>query len=142
MHKLIIAPLLVVFLKSTAIFAQCDATTLRELVRISYVFTALGYTRTHSTVCDKLRDDNYNYHSLTLDEGWEYKITAACDGDCSDIDLVIYDGNGNKIDEDIERDDNPVVSATPKWTGTFRIKVIMADCKTNPCGYGIAVFGK
>jgi hypothetical protein len=76
-------------------------------------------------------------HNVTLRSGVEYTFVGACDRDCSDLDLQLYDQNGNLIDEDLLRDDVPVVSVTPKWTGPFRVKVIMAACSISPCGYTI-----
>lgn len=52
--------------------------------------------------------------------------TAVCivsgDGD-TDLDLFIYDSNGNLITSDTDDTDDCVCSWTPKWTGTFTIKV-------------------
>jgi hypothetical protein len=81
----------------------------------------------------------YRVHNVTLHEGVEYTFVGACDRDCSDLDLQLYDENGNLIDEDLLRDDVPIVSVTPEWTGRFYVKVIMAECSVNPCGYTIVV---
>jgi len=52
--------------------------------------------------------------------------TAVCivsgDGD-TDLDLFIYDSNGNLIDSDTDNTDDCVCTWTPRWTGTFTIKV-------------------
>lgn len=84
-----------------------------------------------------LNDGYYRVHNVTLREDVEYTFVGSCDNDCSDLDLQLFDENGNLIDEDLLRDDYPVVSVTPRWTGRFRIKVIMAECSVNPCGYTI-----
>jgi hypothetical protein len=79
----------------------------------------------------------YRIHNVTLRSGVEYTFVGACDRDCSDLDLQLFDENGNLIDEDLLRDDVPVVSVTPEWTGRFHVKVIMASCSISPCGYTI-----
>lgn len=129
-------------LLSAGMNAQCDETTRRELRRAGAVFMLLDYALTHEVVCGRLRDDEYSDHYLTLNRGYDYKITAGCDGDCGDIDLKLFDENGNLVDSDVERDDNPIVSIAPRWTGRFRLRVIMEECRINPCRYGIAVYGK
>lgn len=50
-------------------------------------------------------------------------VTAVGDGD-TDLDLYVYDSNGNLIAKDDDYTDNCVVSWTPKWTGKFRIRVV------------------
>lgn len=50
-------------------------------------------------------------------------VTVIGDGD-TDLDLYIYDENDNLIDSDEEIDDNCVCIWTPKWTGTFKIKIV------------------
>ena len=84
-----------------------------------------------------LRDGTYRIHSVTLRAGYSYTLAGACDDDCDDLDLQIFDENGNLIDEDLLEDDIPVVSVSPSWTGVFRVKVIMASCYIEPCRYAV-----
>jgi hypothetical protein len=44
------------------------------------------------------------------------------DGD-TDLDLYVYDENGNLIDSDTDPGDTCLCRFTPKWTGSFTIKV-------------------
>lgn len=78
-------------------------------------------------------------HTMTLRRGVDYTFTGECDLDCSDLDLRLYDANGNLIDSDVLPDDYPVVSVTPRWTGGFGLRVTMARCSANPCAYEISV---
>mgnify|MGYP004682917257 FL=1 len=50
-------------------------------------------------------------------------ITAIGDGD-TDLDLYVYDENGNLIEKDVDYSDDCVVTFTPRWTGVFVIKVV------------------
>jgi len=100
-----------------------------------------GFTRTHDYEIDSLNDDAEDSFTLTLTGNREYAIVGACDNDCSDIDFWLYDENDNLIDSDTSTDDIPMVRVTPRWTGTFRIRVKMYECSVEPCYYGIGVFG-
>jgi hypothetical protein len=57
------------------------------------------------------------------------EVVAMADGD--DVDLYVYDENGNLIDSDTLRDDMPICSWTPRWTGKFRI--VVKNCE----GYAV-----
>ncbi|MGE3141808.1 MAG: toll/interleukin-1 receptor domain-containing protein [Hyphomonadaceae bacterium] len=79
---------------------------------------------------------------VTLQVGGDYKIVAACDRDCTDIDLTISDQNNNTVASDVELDDHPIVSVTPRWTGPFMINVQMVTCSQEPCYFLGQVYAK
>lgn len=119
----------------------------REIVatQISYinrVFNSKGFYRTHNIKYASLYDDQSDFYTFNLDRATDYEIFAVCDGDCGDIDLWLYDESGNLIDSDQKKDDLPVVVVTPSWTGKFRLKVKMYDCRIEPCVFGIGVYGR
>jgi hypothetical protein len=88
--------------------------------------------------------DEGTYHRWTLNVGSDqsriYKIVAACDDDCADIDLELYETDGTKVDEDTRRDSLPVVTVPYGHTGNHTLKVTMYGCAVDPCRYGYAVF--
>jgi hypothetical protein len=106
------------------------------------VFEANGYELTHRIYTGALNDDGEEMVQLDLDVGMEYQIMGACDADCSDMDLTLYDGNGNVVDSDMLDDDVPVVSVTVARSGAFHVRVSMAACSSEPCRYGIGIFGR
>lgn len=53
----------------------------------------------------------------------EARVTVEGDGD-TDLDLYIYDENNNLITKDDDNIDYCVCTWTPKWTGTFKIKIV------------------
>ena len=114
----------------------------RLLQRAGQEMENRGYTMTHRIYTGSLNDDASEFVSLDLQIGTQYQIMGQCDTDCSDLDLTLYDPRGNQVDEDLELDDYPVVSVTPGRSGTYRVKVTMANCSAEPCRYGIGVFGK
>ena len=50
------------------------------------------------------------------------EVAAIGDGD-TDLDLIVYDSNGNLIESDLDYTDRCYVSFYPRYTGTFRIVV-------------------
>ncbi len=79
---------------------------------------------------------------LNLRQNTNYAIVAVCDEDCTDLDLTLFDGNGNKVDQDSHLDDIPLVKVTPRWNGLFRLEVGMSACSVEPCAYRIGVLGR
>jgi hypothetical protein len=112
------------------------------LKRAAKTLSDKGYAQTHDTQIGSLRDDENESFNLTLHSGTAYALVGVCDNDCSDLDMVIYDADGSQVDSDVQTDDVPIVQVTPGETQRYRVKVLMASCKTNPCWYGIGVYGK
>jgi len=56
------------------------------------------------------------------------RVWAVGDGD---IDIAVYDANGNLIATDFDDDSRPECAWTPRWTGTFTVRVI------NNAGYDV-----
>lgn len=52
----------------------------------------------------------------------EDAVIVIGDGDC-DLDLFVYDENGNLIDEDTDGTDRCVCDWNHSWTGQFKVKV-------------------
>lgn len=81
---------------------------------------------------------NYSFQFVA---GRSYTILGVCDNDCSDLDITLYDPNGNQVAEDILTDDKPVASITARRSGRYRATVAMASCSTEPCYYALAAYG-
>jgi hypothetical protein len=130
---------------STAAAAPQDEWTQqvrRMLQQAGQKFEERGYSMTHQIFTGSLNDDSNEYVNVPLSIGTTYALMGACDTDCSDLDLTLYDSRGNQVSQDVEMDDFPIVSVTPSRTGTYRVKVTMATCSAEPCRYGVGVFGK
>lgn len=86
-------------------------------------------------------DDNED-ESVWIDlrRGNDYTIVGVCDNDCDDIDLYIYDDDGDEIDSDVSTDDVPVLTLSPRRSGEFRVRVRMYNCSTEPCYYAFGVY--
>ena len=66
---------------------------------------------------------DYDIYNVTFRSGETAIVTVIGDGD-TDLDLYVYDSNGNLIDSDNDYTDNCVCTWTPRWTGNFRIKIV------------------
>ncbi|MEL7083045.1 MAG: hypothetical protein AAGM36_00970 [Cyanobacteria bacterium J06597_1] len=53
-------------------------------------------------------------------------IYGSCDGDCYDLDLALFDSNGNIVSQDTAGDAAPVVVAP--YDGYFYVQVSMPNC--------------
>jgi hypothetical protein len=112
-----------------------------QLLSGGLLMTSQGYELLHTHV-DTLYRDNTHDLTLNLDAEVSYIISAVCDEDCLDIDIGVYDDNGNLIDKDTERDDYPYVHITPKWSARFTIRVAIPVCTAYRCTFGVGVFSR
>ena len=114
----------------------------KQVLIIGLFLDDKGYELTHNIEFANLRNGSYDDYYFTLERWNDYQIFSVCDGDCGDIDLRLYDENNNLVASDTKADDTPAVAISPKWTGRFRLRVTMYNCRYNPCKFGLAVFGK
>jgi hypothetical protein len=99
-----------------------------------------GYELLTGVQIGQIRDDGIMGVDIHLRVGANYAIVAVCDADCADIDLVLYDPAGKEVASDVLDDDIPVLEYRPTANGTFKAHAVMADCKGDRCGYGLALF--
>lgn len=90
---------------------------------------------------DLLSQGDSDNYTVTLQGGRSYKLIGVCDNDCSDLDITLYDSDGDIVDRDLLDDDKPVVSVSGKSGGRYRMNVSMASCSTGVCYYSVAVYG-
>jgi hypothetical protein len=120
-------------------YAQASSVT-SQLAAASKSLASRGMTQAERDLTGTLNDDAQTDWTIYLVKGVPYSIRGFCDNDCKDLDLILYDENNNKISEDTSTDDIPIVTVTPTWTGRFMLRVIMDDCRVNPCNYGVRIF--
>lgn len=65
--------------------------------------------------------------------------TARCDANCTDIDLIVLDANGQIIAQDVAPDTHPIVTFQPPWTGYYRVVTRMYGCAAT-CAVSTAIF--
>lgn len=92
-------------------------------------FETLGYSFRETGRYGGLERGAFFTFSTTLYHGSTYVIIAGGDGAAVDLDLKIYDENGALVASDQDHLPSAVVRVTPAWSGTFYVRVIMADAK-------------
>jgi len=78
--------------------------------------------------------------NASVQRGDDIVITGACDEDCTDVDLIIYDDRGRELDRDTLVDDQPVLNFRAPYSGDYTIEAVMYECHVNPCYFGVALF--
>lgn len=84
-----------------------------------------------------------SFLELSLQGGVSYFIAAACDQDCSDLDLRLFPSdNATAVAEDTGEDDYPMINFTAPKSGRYMLAVDMPKCGGSICYYGFRVFRK
>ena len=73
--------------------------------------------------CGTVYARNYDTYNILFNAGTVCNVAVVGDGD-TDLDLYVYDLNGNLICSDVSYSDNCLVSFIPYYTTTFKIKVV------------------
>lgn len=94
-------------------------------------------TQIHTGELEKEKNEEVN---LRLRAGVRYAIVGVCDQDCKDLDIVLYNSTGRELANDVGEDDVPVVEVTPEREGTYIVRVVMANCSSEPCHYGLGLY--
>lgn len=100
-----------------------------------------GYQVVTAMVTGNVNNSATGSHPVTLNAGRQYVIQGVCDNDCSDVDLRLWGPDGSRVIEDLATDDHPTLRFMAQATGNYRLEVIMAVCRQNPCYYGVQLFG-
>ena len=101
------------FIIATAMFLGLGMTTVCNADPVGGAKYKRSSVLAHST-------DTYQ---VTLRGQESTLITLRGDHD-TDLDLYVYDQNGNLVDYDNDYSDSCVCEVTPRWTGNFTIKIV------------------
>ena len=80
-----------------------------------------------------------DFMDFVPDDGWEYIVAAACDGDCTDIDMLVEDEMGTLIGIDEATDDRPNVAWLVDQAITHTATIGMVECDAGNCYYGVVL---
>lgn len=78
-----------------------------------------GPSKTYETV----RAGDTDIYRISFVAGYLAEILVSGDGD-TDLDLYVYDSNGNLIESDTDYTDDCYVRWVPRWTGSFIVKIV------------------
>lgn len=131
MKKLLVpvAALLAILLLPTA-----EATTIQAKGRALKIAQALkkqGISFQNDYWHGLLRKDGIT----TLKAGTQHVLVGGGCSDAYDVDIIIYDENMNEVGRDTKIDAVPVIRIKPKWSGTFHVKMKMANSTRNGAHY-------
>ncbi len=101
-----------------------------------------GYMRVAGPFAGGLATQQSRRYTLTLRAGQDYRVIGVCDSRCGDIDLRLYDVNGNQVAQDTLNDNVPTLAIHPSATGPHAIEIDMYGCAVSPdpCWYALAVY--
>ena len=113
--------------------------------RADYHRTNNGYSRVDGvTKVGLLKNGESTSLDVTLNLDRSYRLVGVCDQQCSDMDMKLYNSGGALVDEDTSTDDIPLVDVSPRASGSYTMKVTMADCSNAGygCYYGVTLLRK
>lgn len=74
--------------------------------------------------------------AITLQGGRPYRFVGACDYECSNVDLELWDASGQVVARDLMQNDTPVMDYTPASGGAYTLRILMQTCTITPCYAG------
>ena len=121
--------------------AQRDIITV-QLDSMTSLMRGQGYAPVGQPQRGDLQNGGEQSFRFTARAGADYFIGGVCDGDCSDMDLVLKDASGSEIDSDRATDDVPMMTIEGASGGSYTVDIIMAACSREPCFYGVQIYMK
>lgn len=76
-----------------------------------------------SRTVEYVNGNSTDTYQISFVAGYLAEILVSGDGD-TDLDLYVYDNNGNLIAQDSDYSDDCYVSWVPAWTGRFIVKIV------------------
>lgn len=76
-----------------------------------------------SRTVEYVNGNSTDTYQISFVAGYLAEILVSGDGD-TDLDLYVYDSNGNLIAQDSDYSDDCYVSWVPAWTGRFIVKIV------------------
>ncbi len=101
-----------------------------------------GFERARLTRRGSLNAEESESFAVTLETGRSYSVIGVCDVDCTGLGLVLSNAARSELAAAQTGDNVPVLEFTPRVGMAYRVRVVMAGCRLNPCWYGVAVVEK
>ena len=102
----------------------------------------LGFKKVGQEARGGLKNEEAIQIPIPLQKGMEYRIAGTCDLDCFDLDLAIFDPQGQEVTGDFLEDDFPILGLIPDNTGVFQLEVIMVACGLEPCAFRTVAYSR
>ena len=78
-----------------------------------------------------LEDGAHINWETTLMQGHKYVFIGGGDEDVEDLDIKVYDSDGDLVKEDVQEDNSPIVELTPAYTARYTIQLKLYDAPTS-----------
>lgn len=125
---------------------QPDATAnniiLNQLQQASAALAQQGFQMVGQPFSGGLSQGQITDVPAQLYQGYDYRVLGVCDRDCADLDLVLFDANGQAITQDTTTTSQPFMGVQPPYNGNFTVRVNMFNCSVAPCYYALALYGR
>ncbi len=108
--------------------ALVNAFTKSELVNTLYDYQ---YRDGLASVGAFVKEDNSFTFNLYLSSSEDYVFVGGGDDDVKDIDIIVYDSDGDIVAQDNDDDANPLVNFSPSHSGVYSIKLKLISCDAN-----------
>jgi hypothetical protein len=77
-----------------------------------------------------------------MNQGYDYRVLGVCDRDCGDLDLGLFDANGQLLTQDTSTSSQPFIGAQPSYNGNFVVRATMYNCRVAPCYFAVALYAR
>lgn len=111
-----------------------------NLVSVGLDLTERGWDLDRPMHLDRMELEETEYLTLNLSGYSRYAIMAACDTDCGNLDLYLYNEDDELVGQDDAIGEVSFLEVTPEESGDYRLMVRMCDCLVEPCRYGVALY--
>jgi hypothetical protein len=90
----------------------------------------------------KLEEDTSFDIRVPLHRGTRYMLIGVCDDDCRNLNMKMYDEDGEFVGQNSGRTTTPDLEIIPEQTQRFTVRMTMKRCDEDPCYYGLGVYSK
>jgi len=115
---------------------------LNGLAKAHHSLVRSGFERVPVEHAGMLNTDESDAFSVALESTAHYAVVGVCDGDCAALSILLYNESDYEVAADRTSGAGAIVQIRPRVPGRFRVKVVMAECRLNPCWYAVAVYRK
>lgn len=114
----------------------------RQLTQVDEVQSRYAFSRAAGPFAGALAEGQGQRFVVTLRAGQPYRVVGVCDNRCGDLDLRLFDRNGELITQDLAPDRTPMLDINPRTTGGYAIEASVAQCANAPCYFAFNVYAR
>lgn len=99
-----------------------------------------GYQACSAVNRSSLQTGEHNDHEFVLCKGLRYAVLGSGVEGCGDLDIEVYDPDGELIRADRTRGHEPAVFFDSRGSGSYRVRVINESCPAERCKYMVRMY--